>query len=733
MADAVCNISGGALAVNGASATCAGSPLNWSAGISVVGLTTIYSISVSNAQVALTLNSIRAFSLSADRSALSVFLSGGTVIAANSPGIVCAGSSNVTFADRGHGALSISVDASAAIGSAPGSVCDRLCFTNGTYAISSNSAAAIGAGRNSTLRDLLFAAGAYSVATKARGACIGSGVADRSDSTVVNLTILNGSFALDNSAGGGLGGGAGIGASTAANGGLSRVVSVKIRNGTFSSAAASRAPVLGAGGPNGGNSTVDALLIENGAFSAVGALESAMIGVGGVQGGGCASVENLTILNGSFEFSGGQDGAVIGTGSTYDGRSSARIGLLDVRGGCFDLSGQTPGIGAGNSYGHGESGIQRLIIANGTVRAVTTGATAAVGTGDARGEDARSFITSIEILGGDFDLTAKGSGAALGSGSVPGNSESAGVGILVINGGRFNVSATSGAGVGTVDSLDISDANITVRSGGVGIGNTDALVFRGVSVVDCRPGVSKCITADSIDVNGSVGGLTSTLTFFPSDESITVSTGADIFVRYRAVSDRESLSVPALHFGRILGLSNLGYELTFANAFSNKTVSYASSEAIGVMVSLEFPGNYSVEFTASNANGRLCNGSRAFFLVDDGDAFVSEAVVCGWVPQTATKQLPSSGPLASTAPLLSTGSFTPSGTFETLTSCPTVSSDHPDEESTIGLIIGLSSAGAVLITALIVGAVLCHRRKKPPGDRVDSLGLALMEAAHTAQ
>jgi hypothetical protein len=352
-----------------------------------------------------------------------------------------------------------------------------------------------------------------------------------------------------------------------------------------------------------------------------------------------------------------------------------------------------------------------LIIAIGSTGAVliaalvvAAGAAAAVGTGEARGADARSAVAILEIAGGDFLLTAKGGGTALGSGS-------AGVATLAIRGGRFNLSAASAAAVGAVALLEIASANVTVVSASVGIGNADALVFSGASVIDCRPGVSACVAGDIIDVNGSIVGVTSTPTFFPSDPPIEIAVGAELFIRYRAASERENIAMPALHLGRFVGLPMADCQFTFTNADWNKTVLYRPSEAMGLLVSLVAVGNYTVEFSALNSSGRLCNGSSEFFVVGDEDAFVAEAAVCGFVERTATKRFLPSASFARTRPLSSTRSFTRSGWFDTPTALATASVEPPDAKSETGLIIAIGSTGAVLIAALVVAAVLCHRRR----------------------
>jgi hypothetical protein len=171
---------------------------------------------------------------------------------------------------------------------------------------------------------------------------------------------------------------------------------------------------------------------------------------------------------------------------------------------------------------------------------------------------------------------------------------------------------------------------------------------------------------------------------------INATDAVDLFVRYRAASARERLLVPLLHFTAITGLSpGVFYSLNVTADQGNRVVDYDPTNP-RLLVSVPSPGTYSVLFSSpTGGNGTLCNGNVPFFIVGAGDSFLAEAFVCGSSPLPGSSALPSSALPNSVLP----SSATVSSAF--------VTSSDASSETNVGLIAGLSVAGAVILIIII--------------------------------
>ena len=195
--------------------------------------------------------------------------------------------------------------------------------------------------------------------------------------------------------------------------------------------------------------------------------------IGGGNGIACG---NIVIKGGTIEATGGQ-GAAIGSGRI------ASCGTITIEGGTIEAhgSGNSPGIGTGNSFGVGGS-CGKITISGGTVRAYGDNFAAGIGCGP---DGTCNDIT----ISGTANVTAYGGNYAAGIGSGNVFTKESLCGDITIS-GSATVTATAGdggAGIGSghgdnaggsykssCGDITISDActvNATGGDGGAGIGS----------------------------------------------------------------------------------------------------------------------------------------------------------------------------------------------------------------------------------------------------------------------
>jgi hypothetical protein len=573
---------------------------------------------------------------------------------------------------------------------------------------------------------------------------IGSGLVRGTQSFVRNITILDGNFTFT----GGISECAvGIGAARASGYGVSSVELIHIRGGCFQTDTY-YGPAFGAGCAGmiiapGGISTVSTLLIEGGTFPNLRADVSSVIGTAFAENGGSSIVDNLTITGGNFSSITGGDGAAIGAGATVGDGTLAHVGLIDIRGGSFRIVVDAgAAIGAGTIIAGGNATVDHITIEGGDFVIRTNGFASGIGGGFVMGfGETESITTSVgvlEIFGGSIDITLTGRGAGIGAGAVNNFADSspeqdfdANVGVLTIYNGSFRVLTTWGAAIGagsganwsaSVENLTIFGGEFTLSTGlGSGIGSGDSssgfvnhLVIEGGTItvnvaptaigsantivlsrkvtIDCRRRLSNCVAGDDILIDGSVAGITNTKTFF-TGANIKGTAQADLDIPYRSKSAPEPISIPALHFARILGQQpNETYKISFSNDEYAKIVEYGPDGTQGLLVSLRDIGFYEVELkSTAGQNLSLCNGTEPRFEVGSGDTFVSVAQTCDYIWPTSTAsyfplptstiiQSPRASPDQTFAPTLSGTEFTlPTSSEEPTESSLPISTESPTD------------------------------------------------------
>jgi hypothetical protein len=246
------------LQCNGTNATLPAPPF-----ISLIGSTWNNSVTIRNSNLMVQLSGVSLSGPSpftAIGSSLTIVVSGSNLIrssAASHGAIECSDWSNLSLQSVPGGFLSVSGGSdSAAIGtSSPGS-CDQISIVNGSYAATGATGIGTGLGNvePSLLRSLTIFDGQITANRSSYGAAIGSG---RGNSTVENLTLLNGRLIVSASYA------AGIGSGSSGVLGRSTVVNLTIGGGTIQAAGLYGA-AIGSGYGYQGTSSVNNVKIIDG-------------------------------------------------------------------------------------------------------------------------------------------------------------------------------------------------------------------------------------------------------------------------------------------------------------------------------------------------------------------------------------------------------------------------------------------------------------------------------------
>jgi hypothetical protein len=591
----------------------------------------------------------------------------------------------------------------------------------------------IGAGAaragNATVSLLLIGGGTFAQLTAADGsAVVGAGAASEGGrSCVDNLTIASGTFSrLSASGGAAIGGGSARG-----RGSASRVAAIGIGGGAFEIDTGGPAGIGAGAAVDGGDCGVGAIAIGGGTFAIRAAGDGAGIGGGAAAGAGAAArVGSIEIGGGDFTVDHGElwsSGAGIGAGAADGGGADTGVGRIVIRGGAFVVESYFGAAVGGGGGAAGRADVGEVAVYDGRF-ALRAFEGAAIGGGYAYADGGGSgsgsaCVRRLRISGGEFAVATK-AGAGVGGGWADAGA-AAGVGTLVVAGGTIRVDSADPTGVGTghgeaeggnasVDGMVVEGGVIEVGGARTAVGNVGSLVFAGKAEIDCREGVVECVSGDEVVVNGSIVGRTGTETFGVGSEW-TATDEAELYVRYRKESARESVPVSALHFEQIVGLmEGLRYNVSFSKDGYRRTVAYDSGEAQGMLVSLQGSGWYDVAVESQGVNQSVCNGTSPGFSVETGDTFVAQGVICGYVWPATTVSPPfavSELRLASETPFL-LSEIVKSGSIPATNSG---SPDSPASTTSSGLIVGLSVGGAVLLI-MICGIALvfcrgnaCHR------------------------
>jgi hypothetical protein len=231
------------------------------------------------------------------------------------------------------------------------------------------------------------------------------------------------------------------------------------------------------------------LLIADGWFNISVGDQGAAIGTGGAWSLPTSHVETLTILNGEFELTALAHGAAIGTGLAVENATNS-IGTVLIVNGTFKCKGGRNGAGVG------------------------------LGRAEAFGQ---SVMDNLTILGREWDITAHEAGAAIGA-PFPASGGTVSFGHLGVHGGNFKLSGYSGIGASAV--AEVSS---------IVIGGPEHLSISCLSIVG-----TSCLSGPRIEMEGAIS-IDTTTERLAATESIAVSAGSSLFVKYSGASTYEGI------------------------------------------------------------------------------------------------------------------------------------------------------------------------------------------------
>jgi hypothetical protein len=343
--------------------------------------------------------------------------------------------SEVTISLAGSNTLS-----TATIGE-PGLNCQD--FSNVTFfstasgslsATGGDNAAAIGPDPTSRCGSLSFLNGTFTTLSGIYGAGIGSSFGDTETSSFHDLFFLD---ATVDSTSFQFGAGIGTGVSNSSGG---RIV---IEGGSITAGTRGQAGAIGTGLADTASNHLDQIAILNGNFTLPAPPDSSRVGIGsGASAAGLTNcIDNLVIANGSFT-----------------------IGVV-----------HSCAIGAGRNMNGGIDGIDTLWIQNGSFRINQSQTSVYGGAGIGTGQAYRSltYVNSLVIDDGDFEIDSVTWGAPIGTGEASDFGQSH-LGHLLIRNGKFDLYSATRApcigmsgiqydGTAEIDNLTILDGDFQLR------------------------------------------------------------------------------------------------------------------------------------------------------------------------------------------------------------------------------------------------------------------------------
>jgi hypothetical protein len=423
---------------------------------------------------------------------------------------------------------------------------------------------------------------------------------------------------------------------------------------------------IGSGYAESASSRIDSIFIDGGTYNLIG------IGGPGIGSGegqqGDSHVPSIEIVSGTF-FIFGDTSSGIGSGCGRWG-NSAVDNIIIHDGTFFIYSTRGAGIGSGFVY-HGTSRVGRIVIEKGTFEIISSDG-AAIGSGP--GDTGLSVVENITILDGHFNATATGRTSAIGAGLGEG-------------------------GTSRVDNLRLANGTY-YASGWVAVGSSRQGVVTNLSFVgnggnhitlDCRSSrLFFCISADRTFAHDiTVTAQTNALTYF---ETISRLPGSDVsglhfYGLYEPPnSELESLgNAPRFHLTNIKGLQPGNYTFTIMRvdvATRGRTIGFDTAKDHGLLAVVP-AGVYEVAVRdrAGLDIGLLKNAGDGHFTVRPGELLVTEAILNGVAPTTASVK---------------------------------------SEKLAPGAIAGISIAVIIFVAAAVVGVVFVLRRRESPGMKIES-------------
>jgi hypothetical protein len=269
-----------------------------------------------------------------------------------------------------------------------------------------------------------------------------------------------------------------------------------------------------------------------------------------------------------------------------------------------------------------------------------------------------STVSGIVIRNGVF-LTNGRNGAGIGAGFGSGGFST--VGSLVIAGGDVSAhggsdSAGIGAGVArdglsVVHNLTLANGSLLV-TGVSGCGSSSTGVVR---LLNFAPGFTvslDCSVFDGcfggstiISGTGSLRAITNSPTFI--DEAWDRESdfhAMSFYGQYRSPSFVEDWAArPLLHLRAIsthrTDVYTLTFQLTGSSVNYSASAEFDSSEVMGVVITLDYPGLYTIDLQGrSGFSERLCVGAVSVFEVGREEAFFEDVEICRAVPPTSETQ-----------------------------------------------------------------------------------------------
>jgi hypothetical protein len=426
-------------------------------------------------------------------------------------------------------------------------------------------------------------------------------------SRVESISILSGTFTTVGSAGN-----ASIGSGYAYANAFSRVGNITIHNGnvraTGHSGETSYSPGIVSGWGNSGSSSVENILIYSWTISATASVIGAGIGSGyALNSGAISRVGNIYIYNGNVSALGNRGAGIGGWCGESSGAASA--GNIYIYNGSIAANGSydCAGIGSGYGGGGGSSTAQHIYIYNGNVNATAT-YRAEIGSGFAY-NSATSSVGTIYIYNGNINATSTYGGAGIGSGYGEGGTASVGS-IYICHGNVNAIGAGNSPGIGSgystssgtsrVGSIYIYDGILRAQgSGGPGIGRGD--------------GATSSLNTISIS-----GGLITILNGSVGISAVSMSSGPSLTITSPHIDCRSMGSKMCLRASSaIFNGGSLTAVTSASNLINFNTVSFSGSPSLYViyaassskekltglamihLASVTFPCNSSYEVTVT--------------------------------------------------------------------------------------------------------------------------------------
>jgi hypothetical protein len=548
----LCDVALGNIEVSGNLVTCNQQDPTPSEYISISGTATANSVSITSSNIVIELLNATISNTApfvSQSSTVSVIFSGTNILTASrGSGIECAQGSNVTFSGSFNGVINAHGSSSyPGIGPSGNEFCQSLVILNGTYSVPSSTGGGAGIG----------SAGVTTTTMTSR---------------LGNLTILGGSIIASTHTAAALGSGD-------TSYGHSIVDDLAILGGSITSQITGSAAAIGSGVSQYGNTSVGRLTMANANVRVSVTQWGPAIGSGDVsrQGAYSSTVEALTILSGNISATGGTSNAGIGSG---DGGTSGNAPAL--------------------------SGVRSLVIVGGNISATGTQRAAGIGSGPSPTSPTPA-MDNLTVLGGNITATGGANGAAIGPGQGASIQH-----ITVLNGSFTLKSAHSGIGPGSSGSVQ----NLTIHGG----------------LFDCTGVMSvPCFRANSVTFGtGSIAVITNSQTVATSSQW-QVSGVPQLYFEYGSMSSPEEFTgIPLLHMGSILVPYRAVYTLLVRNVgernetWVERQMIFNANRSQGCAFSVQSVGNYTVTLDTAFPKwaGRLRhNGSSSFSVSDLVDNF----------------------------------------------------------------------------------------------------------------